>query len=816
MLINYFKIAWRNLIKNKVFSFINIFGFCAGLASCMLITLYIIDELNFDRHHVNGENIYQLATVFIQQGKETRMPNTPAPMALSMQRDFPEVVNTTRLLPLFAEDRTLLQYRKSGKETVSFYESKGYMADSTFFDLFTYHFVEGIPGTALRQPNSLVLREDIAKKLLGDEPAIFKTIHIVSSTNGSADFTVTGVFAANRPSHIDAGFFMSMQGGEVEKYINENGKSFATNNMFYTYLQLRAGSDPKKTEAKFPAFLDKYAGDDLKAMGFGKKQFLVALKDIHLRSGMEMNVTPPGSAAYLYILASIALFTLSIAIINFMNLSTARSSKRSTEVGIRKVLGAEKYLLIRQFLGESMLVSLIAFIFSLLITAMLLPAFNMVSGKHLSLAISENYFAFAGFFMLSVFSGLLAGTYPAFYLSSFRPVRVLKGSFVNSLSAVSLRKGLVVFQFIISVALITSFVIINNQMKFLRSADLGFTKESQIVIPLQSAHSKSKYQSIKQELIGQTQVINVGASLYYPGIANPSDNLYYKKGESMKDAKRVRMNWIDDTYLQTLNIQSLAGRLFSDAYKSDTNFRIILNESAIKEIGLGSPQNALGQNVYFDYQGKQYAFNIIGVVKDFHFEDLHLPITPYGFQLIYSNDFNYMIIHARSGNLSPLLSTIKNIWNSSIIDEPFSYSFLDETFQKNYEAEDHLSAIVGYFTFVAILISCLGLFGLAAFSSEQRTKEIGVRKVLGASVGSIIALLSKDFLKLVLAAIVIASPVAWYVMNKWLQDFAYHVSIGWLTFAFTAVIALSVALLTISFQAFRAAVANPVKSLRSE
>ncbi len=817
MIKTYFKIAWKNLQKNKVFSFINIFGLSVGLACCMMITLYILNELSYDKYQKNGADIYQLATTFVQQGQEHKMPNTPAPMAQAMQQDFPEVQQTARLMSLFSEDKTLLQYNEKNGVPKSFYETKGYLADSTFFRMFTYKFIEGDPSTALNDPKTVVLSEEIAKKIFGDQPALNKLIHISSSSNGDNDFLVTGVFKTNdRPSHIDSRFFMSMKGGDVERYIQENGTSFATNNMFFTYLQLKPGSNTKNLVAKFPAFIDKYAGKDLKAMGFGKIQFLTALKDIHLRSGMDTNVTPPGSMTYLYILGSIALFTLLIACINFMNLSTARSSKRSAEVGIRKVLGAEKGSLIRQFLGESVFMSLIAFAFAFTITELLLPAFNSVSGKDLSLTFSQNSLIITAFFLLAVITGLFAGSYPAFYLSSFKPIAVLKGKLSNSLAAVSLRKGLVVFQFIISVALIIASVVISNQMTYLRSADLGFEKERQVIIPLRSGTAKKMYTSYKNELVKQPQVQGVGASLYNPGIFNPSDNLFYKEGQTMNDAKRTRMNWVDDGYLKTLNMKPVAGRLFSEEFPSDTNRRMVMNETAIKEIGLGTPQNAVGKKVYFDYQGQQYGFEIVGVVKDFHFEDLHLPITPYGYQLNNVNQFNYMLVHARPGDMTTLLRSIEASWHKLNPNEPFEYSFLDDDFQKNYNAENRLASIVSYFTLIAILICCLGLFGLATFSAEQRIKEIGVRKVLGASVAGIVALLSKDFLKLVVIAIVIATPLAWYVMHKWLQDFAYRINLNWWIFLLAGIIAVVIAFITISFQAIKAANSNPVKSLRTE
>ncbi len=413
MIKNYFKIAWRNLMKNKVFSFINIFGLSIGLICCMLITLYLLNETSYDRYHKNADNIYQLETEFSGLGNSKKLPNTPAAMGGLMEQVFPEIQQTTRLARLFSEDKTLLQYLPKSGAVKSFYETKGYLADSTFFSIFTYNFIEGNPATALSNPNTVVISEEIAGKFFANEPALNKVIHISSSTNGDHDFLVTGVFKPiDKPSHIDGRFFMSMTGGYMGDAIKQSGTNLANNNLYYTYLSLKSGTDPKKLEAKFPAFIDKYAGKDLKAVGFYKKQFLVPLKKIHLSKDVKDNVTQGGSVTYLYILASIAIFTLLIACINFMNLATARSSKRSSEVGIRKVLGAEKKSLVAQFLGESLLMASIAFILAIVFTKLLMPAFNSVSGKSLSLSFSNNILLFYYFYCCQ----LLLVYLPAFIL----------------------------------------------------------------------------------------------------------------------------------------------------------------------------------------------------------------------------------------------------------------------------------------------------------------------------------------------------------------------------------------------------------------
>ncbi len=819
MIKSYFKIAWRGMMKNKFFSIVNIFGLSVGLTCCMLIALYLHYETSYDSYHKNIDNLYQVGTTNIKKGeKNDNAPYTSPPVSAALKQEFPEIEESARLLGLMTDDKNLFQYTPAEGDKKSFLEDHGYVADPSFFKLFTYNFIEGNPNIALNAPNTMVLSENIAKKIFGNQSAINKVVHVTSQMNGGYDYLVTGVFRpVNSPSHIDANFFLSFAGGDMEKYIIKNGNDFARNNMFYTYLLLKQGTNKATLESKFPAFIKKYAANDLKRMGRDKKQFLVPVRDIHLSTIFQSNVTPPASRTYLFILASIAVFILLIACINFMNLSTARSSKRSSEVGIRKVLGAEKSSLVRQFLGESVLMTFIAFLIAVGFTILLLPLFNQVSGKLLTLSLGNDKVLLLTFLLMALVTGFVAGSYPAFYLSSFNPVRVLKGKLTNSMAVVAVRKGLVVFQFIISVVLIIASVVIARQMHYMRTADLGFAKDQQIIIPLRSTNAKAVSNALKNEIKNNPKVLSVGASNYYPGISNPSDASFYKDGQTMLDSRHTRLNYIDEDFLHTLAFKPVAGRLFSSQFKSDTGQRIIVNEATIKEVGFASAQKAIGQNIYFDLQGKRYSFQIIGVVKDFHYEDLHSPVTPYGFQLVNDNtSFNYLTVHAKARNMANLLKQIEGIWNKMDPNEPFEYTFLDEQFQKNYAADNRLAAIVGYFTVVAILISCLGLFGLAAFSAEQRIKEIGVRKVLGASVSTIVSLLSVDFLKLIIISVFIASPIAWWVMNKWLQGFAYRQAIDWTIFAYTTIIAVLIGLLTIGSQAIKAAVANPVKSLRSE
>jgi len=819
MIRSYIKIAWRNMMRSKFFSIVNIFGLSMGLACCMLIALYLHYETSYDSYQKNINRLYQVGTSFVTRGqKDYPMPNTSPPVAAAMKQEYPEIEETTRLLGLMGDDKVLVQYAPPGGDKKSFLEENGFLAEPSFFKLFTYDFIEGKPDNALTAPNTTVISEEMARKIFGNASALNKVLHVSSNMNGDHDYMVTGVFRpVNAPTHINAGFFLSLEGGEIYKYLQRQGNDFARNNMFYTYLLLKPGTDAARLQAKFPAFVKKYEETDLKRMGRWKKQFLTPVRDIHLSTTLTSNVTPPASRTYLYVLASIAVFTLLIACINFMNLSTARSSKRSAEVGVRKVLGAEKGALIRQFLGESLLMTCIAFVFAVIMVILVLPLFNQLSGKQITISFLEDRALFFEFLAMALVTGFIAGSYPAFYLSSFNPVAVLKGKLTNSLAVVSIRKGLVVFQFVISIVLIIASVVIARQMYYMRTADLGFVKDQQIVIPLRSGTAKGIGVQLRDAISNSGRVISAGVSMYYPGIANLMDAGYYKAGQTMSDSKHTRMNYIDDHFLTTLGLKCVAGRLFSPAFKSDTGNRIIVNEEALKEMGFLSPQKAVGQNIYFDLLGKKYSFQVIGVVKDFHYEDLHTALSPYGFQLANDkNYFNYLVVHARAGNIAETIKMIGDAWHKFDQNDPFEYSFLDENFQKNYAADNRLAATVGYFTFIAIVISCLGLFGLAAFSAEQRTKEIGVRKVLGARVSAIVALLTVDFLKLIIVALVISSPIAWWVMNKWLQGFAYRQAIDWTIFAYTTIIAVIIGLLTIGSQAVKAAMANPAKSLRSE
>jgi len=812
MLNNYFKIAIRNLTRNKVYSFINIFGLAIGLTTCILILTYIFSELGYDRQNKDAGRIFRIVTDAELKGSVPEKPwaATSAPVAWGLKADMPEVEQSTRLLKFPSFDKMLLKYKQDNKSK-EFYESNGYYVDSTFFQIFTYDFKFGNAQAALNLPNSVVLSEEVSNKLFGKENPVGKSIEI-GLPYGNFNYTVKGVFKdAGLKSHIPAHFFISMRNGDVGNWIGAQS-NWATNNLFHTYVKLKEGTDPVAFEKKLPSFLNRRGGADLKALGVSKRLFIQPLKDIYLHSDLDNEIAPNGNITYLYILGSIALVVLLIACINFMNLSTARSGKRGKEVGVRKVLGADKKSLVYQFLSESVVMSILALLLAVLISSVLLPFFNNLTQKNTGLY--DEPVIWLWILGLTLFTGLVSGIYPAFYLSSFKPVTVLKGKLLNNFSAVAIRKGLVVFQFAVSISLILGAIVITRQLNYLDSQQLGFNKNQQIILPLQSKDAIKNYAALKNELLKDPGIRRVTSGSSYPGIYNVQDMLFYAEGKNIHDVKDIHLAAVENDYLETLGFTLLAGRGFSKEYTDDSN-NIILNETALKELGY-DVQTSVGKSIYCDFQGNHLAMKIVGVVKDFNFESLYNSIKPFGFCTSMGNKFSYVIVNTLTINYGDLLKNIGESWKKVNPNEPFVYSFLDKDFQRNYEKDQRASGIVSYFTLIAILVACMGLFGLSAFSAEQRTREIGIRKVLGASVTNVVALLSKDFIGLVCIAILIASPLTWYTMNKWLDGFAYKITISWWMFALAGLLAIGIAMLTVSFQAIKAAIANPVKSLRTE
>lgn len=807
---NFLTIAIRHITRNKVFSFINIAGLAIGLATCLLIMLYILDEHSYDKHHQDGDRNYRIALI---GSKGETWVAASAPFAFGIKDELPEVEQASRLLTFPFISRMLLRYEE-GAEKKQLFESNGYYVDSTFFQVLSYSFIYGNSKTALNLPNSMVVCEDIAHKFFGAVNPVGKQI-TVNTPYGPSSYTVTAVFDNKKhKSHIPARYFLSMRNNDMWNWVQQQ-TSWIGNNVFFTYVKLKQGTDAKPFEKKLQTFFERKAGADMKAAGFSNKPFLQPVRDIYLHSSAANEIGVNSNILYLYILASIAMFVLVIACVNFMNLSTASAEKRAREVGLRKVLGAQKAALIRQFIGESFLMCMMSLILAILLVLVLLPYFNAVAGRDIRLFDKPDLLLWIT--ALTIITGILAGAYPAFYLSAFNPVAVLKGKILNTFSATAIRKGLVVFQFTVSICLIFAAIVIKQQLDYFRHQPMGFDKEQKIILPLGQAlpDDGKYYASLKNELLKYPEIKTVSSGSGYPGNPNMNDMLFFREGGSKQDIVDIYLSAVEKNYIETLGFQLLSGRTFSGNFNADSA-SIILNETAVKALGY-TTTDAIGKKIQYDFGNYRSALRIVGVIKDFNFESLHNTIRPFGFTTtVFGNRYNYIVVNAATNNYTGLLQKMGQVWRTLHPTVPFEYSFLDQDFQHHYDKEQRTFGIVSYFTVIAIFVACLGLFGLAIFSAERRKREIGIRKVLGASIRNVVVLLSRDFMQLVLIAFVIASPLAWYVMNKWLNEFAFRIQISWWTFLISGILAIFIALLTVSSQAAKAALTNPVKTLKAE
>ncbi|WP_153796210.1 ABC transporter permease [Foetidibacter luteolus] len=793
MLKNYFRIAFRNLWRHRVFSFINILGLTVGMTACFLIFLYVKFELSYDAFNSKADRIYRVVCD-IKTPTETLNAGGPAWAVPPNAKDaFPEVEAFTRILG----DEVLMR-----KGDIKFQQKDAVWADSALFNIFDFKLLKGNPKTALRDELSIVFSESAAKKYFGNTDPMGQTLLV---TGDALPAKVTGVMKdIPENSQIKADVFLSMSTitGKFNRSLDSQWGNYGPR----AYLLLKPHTTAKNLEAKFPAFLEARNGKEMKELQMYPTLFLEKLRDVYLHSTRDGSNS--GNINNVYIFSIIAVFILLIACINFVNLTTARSAERAKEVGIRKVVGAAKSQLTRQFIGESVILCLIAFVLSVILAAILLPLFNNLAGKQVSDGIFSHPFYVLILFLAAVGIGLLAGFYPALVLSSFKPVVVLKGRFATGTKGILLRKGLVVAQFTISIALIIATLVVYNQMKYMRNQDLGFSKDQVLILDTNGDPAKNAF---VQSLKSIPNVKSVALSGSVPGGGNPGaySEVENKKGELQ--IANLDLYFVSFDYIPQYKIKMLAGRPFQGDFKTDTTQAMILNEAAIKMFGYSSPEQAIGKR--FKQWGREG--KIIGVMKNFHFRSLQQEIKPLSMR-IELDACNLVSVNVSSANLPATLKAIENKWKTTIPNRPFDYFFLDEFFDKQYRSEVRFGNLFLNFAVLAIFISCLGLLGLASYSTIQRTKEIGVRKVMGASVANIVGLLSKDFLKLVLVSFFIAGPVAGYFMYKWLQDFAYRSNLSWWVFLAAGVLAVVIALATISFQAIKAAVTSPVKSLRSE
>lgn len=792
MIRNYLKIAFRNLWRHRAFSFINILGLTVGMTAFFLIFLYVQFELGYDGWHTKGDRIFRVVAD-IKTPTETINANTPAwAVGAHIKREFPNEIEAAVRLGY----NSMLVRRGD----VKFQEDNTLYADSALFRIFDFPLLKGNPATALRDPYSVVMTETTAKKYFGKEDPLGKTVLLSADGNNA---TVTGVMKdIPENSIIRADMLVSMTSltQQPNSHLDDAWGNYGNR----TFILLKPGVNYKSLQARLPQFLEKMNGREMKESQMYPTLFLEPLKSVYLYSPRENKV---GNIKNVYIFIIIGVFILLIACFNFVNLTTARSAERAKEVGVRKVVGAARSQLARQFIGESVILCLIAFILSIGLSALLFHQFIQLSGK----IIGHNIFEHPGYLLMllgvAVIIGILAGVYPALVLSSFQPITVLKGRFTTGSKGSLLRKGLVVAQFTISISLIIGTIIVYSQLKYMRSEELGFTKDQKLIL---DTHGDKGRDALRQAIAGLPGVNSVTLAGSVPGGGNPGAYSQIENAKGDMQIANLDLYFVDFEYIPQYKMKVLAGRAFSRDFMTDTTQSMMVNEAAMKMFGYSKPEQIIGRK--FDQWGRKGV--IIGVLKDFHFRGLQDVIKPLSVR-IEPDGCNLISVQLAGGkDISGTISGIEAKWKSIIPNRPFSYYFLDEYFDRQYRSEDRFGRLFLNFAILAIFISCLGLLGLAAYSTLQRTKEIGIRKVLGASVGAIVNLLSKEFLALVAISFLIAAPLSWYFMDKWLAGFVYRMSIGWWVFAVAGIMALFIALFTVSFQAIKAAVANPVKSLR--
>ena len=799
---NYLKIAWRNLDRHKAYTAINVVGLALGMTCCILIFLFVRTSLQYDTHHRNADNIYRILSKSNVKESGQMMTGTPSPV-VGAAREFPEVEQAARMIVL---PHTLVE---AGNK--KFYEDNYFLADSSILQVLTLPLKYGDPETALDAPDAMLISEAAAAKYFGNENPLGKVLTISKDDH----FRVTGVIAAaETPMHLKADFIGSFS--VARKYFGKRLQSWGWN-QFYNYLLLKPGTDAQafaqKLNQHYAAEVEKRGGNE----GMAHKLSLQPVREIYLHSAnFEYDQANRGNITYVYAFGIVALFILAIASLNFMNLATAQSLKRAKEVGIRKVIGAYRTQLTFQFLGESIMLTVGSFLLALLLVEVSLPYFSQLAGEDLSISYPQDLWLVLALLAASIPVGLLAGVYPAFFVSAFLPIDVLKSSTTSKGYKLStLRKGLVVTQFVISIALIAATAVVYQQLNYINQKNLGLNKEQTLVVRMETDQMQQDYQRFKAELEQNPQVLSVAGSYGVPGGHQVGDAIQLD-GQPLETP--VSMIVADFDYMPSLKMQMAAGRAFDRKYPTDKDQAFVVNETAARTLGFATAEEAIGQKVSWKkWTEKREPKNgrIIGVVKDFHFKSLHQKIEPMVLH-VEPEVVWWLSIRISPEQMPATLAFIEQKWNAHGPGYPFDYHFMDELFGNMYAKEQKMSQVFTLFSSLAIAIACMGLLGLVAFAAEQRTKEIGIRKTLGATVMQILMLLSKDFAKLVLVAVLIATPLAWYGMRAWLNDYAYRIDLSWWVFALAGLGALAIAMLTVWFRALRVANINPVKALRTE
>lgn len=808
MLFNYLKIFIRNLKKNPVYILINILGLSVGMAASILIFIFVQHELSYDNYHQHGDRIFRVSRAWFNPNGEANLHlgHAAPPFGPLLKSDFQgKIEEAVRLM-------NVKLVVKEGDDV--FEESKFFFSDPEVFKVFSWKLVEGDPSTALTFPDGLVLTQSMAKKYFGDQSAMGEYME-VKIGSASMDMQVRGIMEdVPNNSHFQLDFLASME-PVVEFYGGYEAvmKNFGSNS-FSTYLLLEEGIDAEDLEAELPAFIDRHIPPS--AQGFsasmGTKLFLWPLRDIHLYSNLDSEIEPNGSIEYVYIYSAIAVFILLIACINFMNLATARSAKRAMEVGLRKVLGADRPLLVKQFMSETIFMTFIALLLALAMVALSINSFGDFTNKQLEINFLDSPYYILALLFLVIAVGLISGSYPSLFLSGFQPVKVLKGTYKIGSIHEKLRSFLVIGQFAISIVLIVAVLVVIQQLDFMKDKDLGFEKEEIVVLPAYVEFTDN-YEMLRERLISNSGVseVSLGSRLPSGRLLDAQGAQAEVRGELSPIDVRIADIHVSHSFFKTFEMKIVAGRDFDYNMASDSTEAFILNQSAVRAIGWENEEEAIDKQFLY---GNRRGY-VVGVVKDFHFESLHQPISPMVF-LIPQDRFNEVAIKIRSESKEETLEFLKAEWQAMKPDFPFNYYFVADRFNQQYEAEEKVGTVFGFFAGLAILISVLGLFGLSAYATERRVKEIGIRKVMGASIWGIVSLLGRDFLKLVLIGFILAIPLAYFGMNSWLANFAYKISISWSVFFFAGLVATIIAAVTVSSQSIRAAMINPVDAFKVE
>lgn len=808
MLPNYLKTAFRNLLRQKTYTAINIAGLAIGMSAFLIILMLVYDELSYDRFHENVDRLYRITFDAQLPDRELRTARTSGPVAPSLRTDVPEVEAATHFRSRNGKPTADVTVRY---ENNLMNESAVFFTDSSFFDVFDMHVMEGDPETFLTQPNTVIITDAIARKYFGEKPALGHMLEI----DGENSYIVTGVVKSfPRQSHWQFNMLASLVGMDIPD------KDNWINNTWYTYVLLKEGALPENAESTFQAVVNRNIRPvveqmlgidwrDIETRGLYYRYRFQPITDAHLYSQLDEEMLAGGNSVTVYSLILIAIFILSIACINYMNLSTARSARRAKEVGVRKALGSDRSQLVLLFIGEAVILAVLAVLLSFGIIELLLPFINNLTLKSLSLSIFIKPWAIAGLIILTVSVGIFAGSYPAFILSAFQPAKVLKGELRSGMQNNRLRNFLVVTQFAVTIALIIGAMVVYHQLQFIRTSNVGFDQEQLLVV--ENTWLLDRYsESFKETIVNQPGITGAAYTQILPG-RDIDSGVYRREGDESSQLIRMRQLWSDYDFLPLMNICLKEGRFFSPDHATDINNAVIINESAANILGYEQP---IGRRLVGFFGNEQRTMSIVGITEDVHYEPLHEVIHPKVMMISRSTPM-HMVVRIE-GNINAIINSIETHWNEFSGGQPFSWFFLDARLDQYYRTDRAFGKLIGIFTGVGIFISCIGLLGLVTYSTEQRTKEIGIRKVLGASVPGIVGMLSKEFLKLVVFANIIAWPIAYLAINKWLEGFAYRIEPGIQYFVMAGVIAILIAVITVSYQAIRAALANPGKSLKYE